>query len=217
MTTIIGREQEQKELLSLYHSDEAEMVVVYGRRRVGKTYLVNQVFSQEGLAFKVTGVHKAKTTMQINNFVLALKEYSSDTALKMPTTWLEAFDMLKVYLKNTYTGKKRVLFFDELPWMDTRSSHFLEAFEWFWNSWGSAQDDLMLIVCGSATNWIINKLFKHKGGLYNRAGTKIFLRPFTLQETEQYLVKRGIQLERYDIAQVYMIMGGIPYYLKQLK
>ncbi len=214
---IIGRKQEQKELLSLYQSNEAEMVVVYGRRRVGKTYLVNRVFSQEGFAFKVTGIHKAKAVVQIQNFVMALQEYSNDTSISSPTTWMDAFNMLKTYLKKTYSGHKRVLFFDELPWMDTRNSHFLEAFEWFWNSWGSAQNDLLLIVCGSATNWIINKLFKHKGGLYNRAGTKIFLKPFTLLETEQYLLSRGIHLERYDIAQVYMIMGGIPYYLKQLE
>lgn len=217
MATIIGRKQEQKELLSLYQSNEAEMVVVYGRRRVGKTYLVNQVFSHEGFAFKVTGIHKAKTTVQIQNFIMALKEYSNDASMVTPSTWMDAFNMLKTHLKKTYSGHKRVLFFDELPWMDTRNSHFLEAFEWFWNSWGSAQNDLMLIVCGSATNWIINKLFKHKGGLYNRAGTKIFLKQFTLLETEQYLLNRGIHLERYDIAQVYMIMGGIPYYLKQLE
>ena len=110
-----------------------------------------------------------------------------------------------------------MLFIDELPWMDTRGSHFLDAFEWFWNTWGGAQEDLLLVVCGSATNWIINKLFKQQGGLYNRAGSKVFLRPFTLAEVEQYLVKRGIELEHYEIAQAYMMMGGIPYYLKQLE
>ncbi len=193
------------------------MVVVYGRRRVGKTYLVNQVFSQDGFAFKVTGLHKKRLTVQLENFVLALRECSEDNSWTTPQSWMEAFGQLKDYLKKTKTGNRRVLFIDELPWMDTRGSHFLDAFEWFWNGWGNAQEDLMLIVCGSATNWIINKLFKHKGGLYNRANSKMFLRPFTLTETELYLQKQGIEMERYDIAQAYMIMGGIPYYLKQIE
>ena len=217
MAVIIGRKQEQKELKRMYASDEAEMVVVYGRRRVGKTYLVNQMFAEEGFAFKITGLYKSKLRMQLENFSLALRDCSSDSSWGKPQTWMEAFGQLKDYLKKTKTGKKRVLFFDELPWLDTKGSRFMEAFEWFWNSWGCTQDDLLLIVCGSATNWIINKLFKHKGGLYNRAGSRIFLRPFTLAETEQYLQKQGIEWERYDIAMIYMIMGGIPYYLKQLE
>ena len=217
MSTTIGRKQEQKELRRLFESDEPEMVVVYGRRRVGKTYLVNQVFGAEGFAFKITGLYKSKLPVQLKNFALALQEYSNENIWPKPKSWMEAFGQLKDYLKKTKTGKKRVLFFDELPWMDTKGSHFLEAFEWFWNSWGCTQDDLLLIVCGSATNWIINKLFKHKGGLYNRAGSKIFLQQFTLAETEQYLQKQGFAWERYDIALIYMIMGGIPYYLKQLE
>ena len=217
MAAIIGRKQEQRELKRLFESDESEMVVVYGRRRVGKTYLVNQMFADEGFAFKITGLYKSKLPVQLDNFTLALRECSSDDSWPHPKSWMEAFGQLKTYLKNTKTGKKRVLFFDELPWMDTKGSRFLEAFEWFWNSWGCSQTDLMLIVCGSATSWIINKLFKHKGGLYNRAGSKIFLRPFTLAETEQYLKKQGFDWERYDIAMAYMMMGGIPYYLKQLE
>lgn len=217
MATIIGRKQEQKELRRLFSSDEAEMVVVYGRRRVGKTFLVNQVFAQEEFAFKVTGLYKKRMNVQLENFASAMNEYSNSEVSPTPKTWMEAFDQLKSHLKRTKTGKKRVLFFDELPWMDTKGSQFLGAFEWFWNGWGNAQDDLMLIVCGSATNWIINKFFKQKGGLYNRANSKMFLKPFTLAETEQYLQKQGIEMERYDIAQVYMIMGGIPYYLKQLE
>jgi len=214
---LIGRKQELKELKRLYSSDEAELVVVYGRRRVGKTYLVNHAFNDEQFAFKVTGLHNARLVTQLDNFVRALREYSNDDSWTLPTSWMEAFDQLKTYLKNTKTGHKRVLFIDELPWMDTRGSHFLEAFEWFWNSWGSSQSDLLLVICGSATNWIINKLFKQKGGLYNRADSKIFLRPFTLAETEQYLTSQGILLERFEVAQIYMVMGGIPYYLKQLE
>ena len=214
---LIGRKKEQKEFMRLYNSDESEMVVVYGRRRVGKTYLVNQVFAETGFTFKVTGLYKSKLPRQLENFTLALKEYFDDEQIPQPKSWMEAFEKLKEYLLKSKQRGKKVLFFDELPWMDTKGSKFLEAFEWFWNSWGCAREDLLLIVCGSATNWIINKLFKHKGGLYNRAGTKMFIRQFTLAETEQYLKKKGIEYERYDIAQIYMMMGGIPYYLKQLE
>lgn len=217
MATIIGRESEQRELLRLFHSEEAEMVVVYGRRRVGKTFLVNQTFSHIDFAFKLTGLHKARLNVQLENFAMALRESSGDNSWHTPASWMAAFDQLKQYLKKTRTGAKRVVFIDELPWLDTRGSKFLEAFEWFWNGWGNAQEDLMMIICGSATNWIINKLLKQKGGLYNRASCKMFLKPFTLHETELYLLKQGIEMERYDIAQAYMIMGGIPYYLKQLE
>ncbi len=217
MAVIIGRKQEQKELRRLYASEEAEMVVVYGRRRVGKTYLVNQTFGEGSFTFKVTGLHKKNMAVQLENFDQALREYSGDSALPRSKNWMEAFTSLKQYLGKTEQEGKRLLFFDELPWMDTKGSNFLTALEWFWNGWGCAQDDIMLIICGSATNWIINKLFKHKGGLYNRAGSKMFLNPFTLSETEQYLRKQGFELEHYDIAQIYMIMGGIPYYLKQLE
>lgn len=217
MAAIIGRKEEQRELRRLFESDEAELVVVYGRRRVGKTYLVNQTFSRDGFAFKVTGLYKERMARQLENFVMALREYSGTESWVMPKTWMEAFGQLKQYLKTKLAEGRQVLFFDELPWMDTKGSQFLMAFEWFWNSWGSAQENLLLIVCGSTTNWIINKLFKQKGGLYNRANSKLYLKPFTLMETEQYLRKQGFEMERYDIAQAYMIMGGIPYYLKQLE
>ncbi|MBR5984011.1 MAG: ATP-binding protein [Bacteroidales bacterium] len=217
MAALIGRKKELKEFQRLYNSDESEMVIVYGRRRVGKTYLVNQAFAEIGFSFKVTGLYKSDLSHQLENFTLALNEYFSGKQIPQPKNWMDAFDVLKDCLSKCRSKRKKVLFFDELPWMDTKGSKFLEAFEWFWNSWGSARGDLLLVVCGSATNWIINKLFKHKGGLYNRAGTKMFIQPFTLAETEQYLQKNKIEYERYDIAQIYMMMGGIPYYLKQLE
>ncbi|MBQ9213457.1 MAG: ATP-binding protein [Bacteroidales bacterium] len=217
MALLIGRKNEQKELQRLYESKESEMAVVYGRRRVGKTFLVNQMFEKQGFSFKITGLYKNRMAKQLENFSLTIQEYFPNTNFSIPKTWMEAFNLLKTCLKSTKTGEKRVLFFDELPWMDSKGSGFLAAFEWLWNGWANAQTDILLIICGSATNWIINKLFKHKGGLYNRASAKIFLKPFTLKETEQYLENQGIEWEHYDIAQVYMIMGGLPYYLKQLE
>ena len=201
----------------LYTSDESEMVVVYGRRRVGKTFLVNRVFGEDEISFKLTGIYRGKLKLQLQNFDIALKDYFPDVKVNRSTSWMDAFATLRQCLRSLKRNGKHVLFFDEMPWMDTRGSNFLSALEWFWNGWANAQTNIMLIACGSATNWIINKLFKHKGGLYNRATSRIFLQPFTLAETEQYLQKSGFNLERYDIAQIYMIMGGIPYYLKQLE
>lgn len=217
MAAIIGRQQEQNVFKRLLASNEAEMIVVYGRRRVGKTYLVNQAIGVDNFSFKATGLYKRPLKEQLINFALALKEYSNSDTMPLLNSWMDAFINLKSLLLAQRNGKKQVVFIDELPWLDTRGSKFLAAFEWFWNSWGNTQDDLLLIVCGSATNWIINTLFKHKGGLYNRATSKLYLKPFTLAETEQYLTSQNIILERYDIAQLYMIMGGIPYYLKQLE
>ena len=211
----IGREEEIASLQKYYDSKESEFVVVYGRRRVGKTFLVKEFFDDK-YDFKVTGLDKKTIKLQLKNFTLALKEYGSDVKV-IPNDWLEAFDELKRLLKSKDTGgRKKVVFIDELPWLDTPKSDFLAAFESFWNGWGAQQDDLMLIVCGSATTWITKKLLNDVGGLFNRATRKIYLHPFSLNETERYLSSRGFSWSRYDIVQVYMIMGGIPYYLKLL-
>jgi hypothetical protein len=153
--------------------------------------------------------------MQLKNFYLALQEYGANIK-KVPTDWLEAFDELKKLLKGIKEHRKKIVFIDELPWLDTRQSEFLGAFEGFWNGWGAQQNDIMLIVCGSATTWITKKILSDKGGLFNRAARRLFLMPFTLQETERYLISRGINWSRYDIVECYMAMGGIPYYLKLL-
>lgn len=210
----IGREYEIRQLEKYRNSKEAEFVIIYGRRRVGKTFLVKEFFD-DTYDFKVTGLYKKPKKMQLKNFHLSLLEYGS-TAKNMPNDWLEAFSELKKLLKNIKEERKKIVFIDELPWLDTRQSDFLAAFEAFWNGWGAQQNDLMLVVCGSATTWITNKIFSNKGGLFNRAARRLYLMPFTLHETERYLQSRGIHWSRYDIVECYMTMGGIPYYLKLL-
>ncbi len=210
----IGREYEIRQLEKYRNSKEAEFVIIYGRRRVGKTFLVKEFFD-DTYDFKVTGLYKKPKKMQLKNFHLSLLEYGS-TAKNMPNDWLEAFSELKKLLKNIKEERKKIVFIDELPWLDTRQSDFLAAFEAFWNGWGAQQNDLMLVVCGSATTWITNKILSNKGGLFNRAARRLYLMPFTLHETERYLQSRGIHWSRYDIVECYMTMGGIPYYLKLL-
>lgn len=210
----IGREYEIRQLEKYRNSKESEFVIVYGRRRVGKTFLIKEFFD-DTYDFHVSGLYKKSKKMQLKNFFLALQEYGANIK-KIPQDWLEAFTELKKLLKSIKENRKKIVFIDELPWMDTRQSDFLAAFEAFWNGWGAQQNDIMLIVCGSATTWITNKILSDKGGLFNRAARRLYLMPFTLQETERYLVSRGIRWSRYDIVECYMTMGGIPYYLKLL-
>lgn len=210
----IGREYEIRQLQRYRDSKEAEFVIVYGRRRVGKTFLVKEFFD-DTYDFKVTGLYKKPKKMQLKNFYLALLEYGAPVK-KIPKDWLEAFAELKKLLKGINEKRKKIIFIDELPWLDTPKSEFLSAFEGFWNGWGAQQNDLMLVVCGSATTWISNKILSDRGGLFNRAARRLYLMPFTLRETEKYLVSRGIRWSRYDIVECYMTMGGIPYYLKLL-
>jgi len=213
-TSIIGRKYEYELLNNSLQSLESELVIVYGRRRVGKTFLVNQYFNNT-YAFKHTGVFKSHKAVQLERFAASLEEYM-EHPVDIPENWYKAFDMLKRYLKSVNTTEKKVVFIDEMPWLDTPDSDFVAAFESFWNGWAAAEGDIVLIVCGSATSWMTNKLLGNKGGLFNRSATRMFLRPFSLKETEEYLKSKGIEWTRYDIVECYMIMGGIPFYLKQL-
>ncbi len=213
-SAIIGRNTEKALLEEVFSSKHSEFVAVYGRRRVGKTYLVRETFSDK-FTFEVSGLANASTKAQLLNFSLTLQNTIGES-LKTPKNWLEAFAQLaKVVQKSR--SKRKVLFFDEMPWMDTPRSGFLTALEHFWNGWASARKDVVLIVCGSSTSWIINNLINNHGGLHNRLTRTIYLKPFTLLECEQYFKWRKIDFSRYQIAEVYMVMGGIPFYLSKME
>lgn len=215
---IIGREKERKELKSIFESGKPELVAVYGRRRVGKTFLIDQAFFNN-FAFRHVALpptqNNKKTTMkdQLRAFKLSLLLAGSKEK-KTPKNWLDAFYELINLLKDD-TTKRLVLFFDELPWMDTPRSNFIGAFTWFWNSWASKQNNVLVIVCGSSNSYIVNKLINSHEGLYDRITRKIKLSPFSLKETEQYLLSNGVKLSRFNITQLYMMLGGIPYYLEK--
>ena len=214
MENIIGREKEIKRLNRAMEENEAQLIIVYGRRRVGKTYLINEYFDGK-FDFKFTGSFDQSTASQLKNFEFELKHYAGKKIGKLKD-WTEAFFALREYLEENNTQEKQIVFFDEMPWMDRQKSGFLAAFEWFWNSWGSVRKNLVFIVCGSAASWLTEKIEKNKGGLFNRHTCRLYLEPFSLCETEKYLESRDIHWSRYDIAQCYMIMGGIPYYLRLL-
>lgn len=218
MSKIVGRKSEIERLNRLYNSDRAEFVVVYGRRRVGKTFLIKQLF-KDRITFQHTGVSpidqeddKSRLKTQLESFYYALLSHGLE-GYKQPKSWMEAFFQLQQLLQKLDKGERMVIFIDELPWMDTPRSGFMSAFENFWNGWCNGRDNIMLIVCGSATSWIHGNFLRNKGGLYGRITAEIKLYPFTLKECKEYFENERIELSRYDIVQAYMVFGGIPYYL----
>ncbi len=216
METFIGRKNEIRQLTDYYNSGRAEFIAIYGRRRIGKTYLVRNVFRGK-FCFEMSGSIGAGSEAQISNFVHALHDYGYNTD-DSPMTWTDAFFALRSILKEQIgKGKRLVLFIDELPCLDTPKSGFLQAFEHFWNSWASDHHEIMLIVCGSATSWMVGNLIDSHGGLHNRITHEIHLAPFTLAETEEMLLANGFAWHRLSILQAYSIMGGIPYYLGLLE
>ena len=211
---IIGRKEEQQILHSAVQSENSEFVAVYGRRRVGKTYLIRETFGYK-FTFQHTGLAKGNTKEQLFSFAISLRDAGYDDC-PIPKSWLEAFSLLSTYLKNS-TDEKKIVFLDELPWMDTPRSNFISAFEHFWNGWASARKDIVLIICGSATSWIINKVINDHGGLHNRVTKQIALQPFTLKECEMFAQSKGLEMSRYQLAECYMVLGGIPYYWSLLE
>ena len=215
---LIGREKEQALLKELLVSRESEFVALYGRRRVGKTFLIETVYKND-MVFSITGLNKSGRDKQLENFTNRLNIYLKPIT-QIPTppkSWLKAFFMLQVYLESLKPKKKLVVFIDELPWLASGRTDFLSALENFWNSWASKRNDIILIVCGSAASWMISNVVKNRGGLHNRITRRIRLLPFNLYETESFLKSRNIKLDRYSILQLFMVMGGIPHYLKEVR
>ncbi len=206
---LVGRKAEKQILLSAVQSDCSEFIAVYGRRRVGKTYLIRETFGYK-FTFQHTGLSHGKTKEQLFSFAISLRDAGYDDC-PLPQSWLEAFSLLSHFLQNS-TDEKKIVFLDELPWMDTPRSNFISAFEHFWNGWASGRKDVVLIICGSATSWIINKVINDYGGLHNRVTQRIALQPFTLHECEQFAQSKGLEMSRYQIAECYMVLGGVPFY-----
>ncbi|MBQ7632343.1 MAG: ATP-binding protein [Paludibacteraceae bacterium] len=211
---MFGREEEKRVLLSLLESDKSEFVAVYGRRRVGKTFLVRETFNYK-FAFQHTGLQDANIKEQLEEFANSLI-IAGMKKVKRPKNWSQAFFMLGQHL-NTLPEGKKVVFIDELPWLDAPNSKFVSALDHFWNGWATARKDIVLVVCGSATSWIMDKIVMNYGGLHNRLTEQIFLRPFTLHECEQYAQQRNLGMSRRNILETYMILGGIPFYWDMLR
>lgn len=210
---IIGRKDEKELLARIWESRQSEFVAVCGRRRVGKTFLVREYFEGQ-MVFQVSGIANGNMGEQLKNFCYSLRRYGAALS-EMPADWIDAFELLIRYLASLPEGRK-VVFLDELPWMDTAGANFISALEHFWNGWASARRDIILIVCGSATSWMMDNLINNHGGLYGRLTHRIMLRPFSLGEAERFLAANDVRLSRYEVAEAYMVLGGIPYYLNML-
>lgn len=217
MAKIIGREDEIEVLNRALLSKEAELIAIYGRRRIGKTYLIRNHFSDR-VIFELTGMNNGTLKDQLLLFTKAVQA-SANTPLAMtpPSGWVEAFTSLEQVLSKLNKKKKWVVFFDEFPWLNSRRSGFLEAFDHFWNTWASRQSNLVVVICGSAASWMIENIINAKGGLHNRITRSIRLLPFTLPETKNYLHSLAVNLDNYQVLQLYMSLGGVPDYLKNVE
>lgn len=222
---MIGRKREFDLLQEAIEKPRAQIITIYGRRRVGKTFLVNEFFNNQ-YAFKHTAVspldenQKLKRgilKIQLLEFHYSLRNYGLPHDEPVPANWSEAFHVLQSLMEQKDDGSNMVIFIDELPWMDTPRSNFLLAFEHFCNDWVLARKNVKLVICGSATSWILDKLLNNKGGLYGRITLPIFVEPFTLGECREFFRKGGYAMDEYDIVQAYMAFGGIPYYLDMFR
>ncbi len=214
---MVGRINEKRLLNGAMQSSQSELIAIYGRRRIGKTYLIREHFAEE-LIFGMSGLFDATLQEHLREFASCLKNASkSAMPIKTPKDWFEAFELLKIFVETDSKKTKKVIFFDEVPWLATPKSRFLTAFESFWNGWASARKDIVVIICGSATAWMIQKIEKSKGGLYNRVTNRIALKPFTLAETEAFFKEKALNLSRFHVVELYMMLGGVPHYLNQVK
>lgn len=215
---IIGREDELSTISDLLKSGNSELLAITGRRRVGKTYLITESLKNQ-IIFEFVGTKNADMQSQLKKFDIELKKHFSNILnFKDLSDWIDAFEQLSICLSSvSHTRrKKHVVFLDEFPWIASKKSNFLAEFEYWWNTFGS-RNNIMVVISGSATSWIMENIINNKGGLYNRISHHIILQPFTLYETRKYLLSKKIRLDPYDVVQLYMTLGGIPHYLKAVK
>ena len=213
---IAGRKDEIRVLQGLLTKEDSSFLALYGRRRIGKTYLVRQVYENQ-IVFECSGLHQRDLSQQLENFWLTLIEANPKEKPSLPKTWLQAFSLLKMYVSSLPEQQKKIIFLDEIAWFETPKSGFLAALDNFWNQFCSKRNDIILVICGSAASWIIDKVNNNRGGLHNRIMCHVQLMQFTLKETKEYLEMSNIRLTLKDIATLYMAVGGVPYYLKDLK
>lgn len=216
---IVSREKELHTLAQFLSSDQPEFLAIYGRRRIGKTFLIRTFFErQDVIFFDVTGAKKAPLREQTKNFIKQIgKVFYHGAKLESQKTWDKVFELLTDAIETVKEDKKIVLFFDEFPWMATKNSRLVQTLDYYWNQHWSKLKKIKLIICGSSASWIIEKIINDRGGLHNRLTRSIYLEPFTLKESKKYLNHRGIKLNNEQILQLYMVMGGIPYYLSRVE
>jgi uncharacterized protein len=219
MRKLIGRKKEQTELEEIFSSKKPEFVLIYGRRRIGKTFLIKKFFLKKSCVFfNVTGIKDGALSEQLIEFSKSIGEcFYHGATIAAPDSWMKAFDELNKAISSHSKNKKIILFMDEFPWMATKKSRLIQALEYYWNQYWSDNGNLKLIICGSSAAWIVKKILYQKGGLHNRVTRQIILKPFDLIETRQFLKENNIELTPASVLQLYLVFGGVPFYLEQLK
>jgi len=212
---IIGRKAEIEKLDAALREEEAQLIVVSGRRRIGKTFLINEYFG-DSFAFRIAGANGKPKSFQLGVFYEEYLARSGRPRAKRPNAWSEAFSLLRGYIDSLPGESKKVVFFDEMPWLDTKKSDFLACFESFWNGYGNAKHNLVFICCGSSAAWMSDKFDKNKGGLFGRKTLRLKLDAWNLGDCERLLERKGARWSRYDVAQAYMVFGGVPYYFQKI-
>lgn len=213
------RDKAIKMLNDFFKSKRSEFLAIYGRRRVGKTFLIKNYFIQQKCIFlPITGIQngsfldqRTACCQQISNI------FFNGINITIPDSWLQIFEIINNAINSTSKKKIVVLFFDEFPWLATAKSRLLQALEYYWNQFWSNDKRVKLIICGSLASWIIKNIINNTGGLYNRVTYRLALQPFDLYETECFLKNNGVQLTDQQITSIYMVTGGIPLYLEQIK
>ena len=219
MEKFVGREDEIKILNGALTSQKAELIAVYGRRRVGKTYMIETLYKDK-ILFQFTGLNRTDSTKQLEGFAHAMQKMlgqQTTVPITTPQNWFKAFWLLIDVLSAMPITEKRVIFLDEFPWIAGRKSDFLSAFDHFWNTWASRQENLVVVICGSAASWMIQNIVRNKGGLHNRITRRIRVEPFNLNETALFLKNKYVNLNQHEIIQLYMVTGGIPHYLNDVQ
>jgi len=173
-----------------------------------KEYFQNHFF------FYHTGVEPDRQLEQLDAFCVSLE--AQNIALPNQRDWLHAFLELRRKIEASEASEKKVIFLDEISWIDSNNDGFMSSLEFFWNSFASSRTDILLVVCSSATTWIIEHLLLNTGGFFNRNTDLMYLSPFTLGECEKYFLERGAAFSRKNVLDTYMVFGGIPYYLNYL-
>lgn len=218
MPNVIGRSEELELLDGILNAKDAQLVALYGRRRIGKTYLIREFFQDKGVYFEVTGLKDATMSQQLENFTENFsKNFFNHLPLQVPKNWKKAFHLLTKQIKERATQQKVIVFLDELPWLATKRSMLMQTLDYFWNTEWSLIPNLRLILCGSAASWMLDNLINAKGGLHNRISKTILLKPFNLKQTKQFLNELKIKLSNKQVLDLYLVMGGVPYYLKQIQ
>ncbi len=218
MERIVGRKQELEKLQKILEAKRATFLVVYGRRRIGKTYLIKNFFKTKGVFFHLTGLQDTPTETQLQNFAVELSDsFLKGKPIKTPKNWFSAFQLLRKEVQKVPQSTPLILFFDEIPWLSTPRSNFVQALEHLWNRYLSDMPNIILVVCGSAASWMIENILHHKGGLHGRVTNEMRLMPFTLSETEEFLREKNISYDRKQILELYMCLGGVAKYLTYLE